>query len=84
VCVDGRTVFDLPLRQRNIEALGLPFRLTQCEGRDQHKPPVQPVPGINHQVANGPAFIVEIEVSQNSNLTIPGSNRKTRYLGNIS
>jgi len=34
-------------------------------------------PGIDHEVANGPGLIVEIELLHRSNLPIRGSDRKT-------
>ena len=46
--------------------------MTQRMRRNQHLATAQPSAGVGDQIANGPIFIVEVEVSDVPNLAVGG------------
>src|ERR1044071_5157114 len=72
VLINGRTLFDLLLVQVNEKHLSLRIKTTQRVRRNQHLAVGQPSTGVGDQIANGPGFVVEVEVSDVPNLAIGG------------
>jgi len=58
--------------------------LAERNGRDQHQPPAQPIPGIHHKVPDGPALIVKIEMLHFADFSIFGPHREAIKIRDIS
>ena len=77
VRVDVGAILNLLFRQRHIQSLGMPVRMDYGKWRDQHSPAAKPAAGIDNEVADGPCFIVEIELIYGSKLAVRSSDHKT-------
>jgi hypothetical protein len=72
VLIDRRALFNLLPREINEKHLSLRIKMAKRMRRDQHLAPAQPSAGIGHQIANGPGFIVEVKVSDVTDLAVGG------------
>ncbi len=72
MAVPIRTVLDLLLGKIHIDRLPFPVHGSDRVGRDQHILSHEPVPGLHHQVANGPMLVVEVELLGRSDLPVVG------------
>jgi hypothetical protein len=70
VCADARTLFDLLYRESHWKYFALPVRIAQRSGRKENHPAHEPVPGIGHEIANGPGPIVIIELARLAHISI--------------
>ena len=70
--VDARAVADLCLGDGHRQRAAGPVGLVDGDRRDQHLAAVPPGPRLDHQVADGPGIVVEVEVLDLSNRTIGG------------
>ena len=69
--MDG-LLFDLLSSEVNEEHLSFRIKVTECMRRDEHQATGEPSTGVGDQIAHGPIFIVEVEVSDVPNLAVGG------------
>ena len=64
------TFFDLFFGKRYPEVTLNPIRAVYGNGRDQDVSSQQPRPGINHQIANYPTVVTEVQVLNMADMAI--------------
>jgi hypothetical protein len=74
VRLDVRTVRDLIACEIDANCLAEPIGALRAAGRNEHPPARQPLAGVQDQIADGPAFFIEVQILDGSDLSIPGMN----------
>jgi hypothetical protein len=69
-------VLDLLARQAGDDPAALGIDAADHGRRQQHPPAGQPGPGVDDEVADQRALVVEIDVAQRADLAVVGLNRK--------
>ena len=73
VLIDRRALFNLLPREINEKHLSLRIKTTQCMRGNQYQATAEPSTGVSDEIAYGPVFVVEVEISDVPNLAISGS-----------
>ncbi|MCY1549852.1 hypothetical protein D9M68_860540 [compost metagenome] len=68
------TVLDLLARQADVQHRVMPVYAGDRNRRDQHLAPREPLAGIDHEVADHPFFIVEIDVVDTADIAVERSD----------
>src|SRR2546423_13760985 len=72
VLINGWALFDLLPGEINEKHLSIGIKMAKRMRRNQHLAPAQPSAGIGNKIANGPSFIVEVKISDLTDLAVGG------------